>query len=99
MNPFVTDHPMMTEPSARSRRVQRRLFLALTGYFAYLLLLGPIFALDGNGFFKLPESAVSALGVLAAPVVRTPVLRAAFACYLDWWYHNPNDPCSGPDWR
>jgi hypothetical protein len=49
MNPFTADHPMMTEPSAFARRVQRWLIFGLIGYFFYLILLGPLVALAGNG--------------------------------------------------
>jgi hypothetical protein len=98
MNPFTTDHPMMREPSAFSRRVQRWLLLAVISYVLYLLLLGPLVALDGNGFLKIvPESVGRAFILPAAPIARIPGLRQVFRDYLDWWYHDPNDPYSSPD--
>jgi len=100
MNPFSTDHPMMTEPSGLARRVQRRLLVVAAGYFVYILLLGPLFALDGHGYLSfVPESIGTAVVLPAAPVARVPGLRRIFRDYLDWWYHDPNDPYSSPDWR
>jgi hypothetical protein len=99
MNPFSTDHPMMTEPSALARRVQRRILVVAAGYFVYILLLGPLFALDGHGYLSfVPESIGTAVVLPATPVVRVPVLRRIFRDYLDWWYHDPNEPYSSPDW-
>ncbi len=99
MNPFSTDHPMMSEPSALARRVQRRLLSAAAAYFVYILLLGPFFALDGYGYLSvLPEPVSRALILPAAPVAQVPSVRRAFRDYLDWWYHDPNNPYSGPDW-
>lgn len=100
MNPFSTDHPMMSEPPALDRRVQRRLLCLAAGYFVYVLLLGPLFALDGHGYLNLVPKPVSRAIVLPAlPVARVPVLRQIFRDYLDWWYHDPNDPYSSPDWK
>ena len=100
MIPFTTDHPMMTEPSAFSRRVQRWLLWAVINYGLYLLLLGPLVALAGNGYLNwVPESAGRALFLPAAPVAVVPGLQKVFRNYFDWWYHDPSDPYSSPDWR
>ena len=99
MNPFTTDHPMMTEPSVFARRVQRRLLFAVIWYFVYIILLGPYFALEGNGYLNwVPESAGRALFLPAAPVAGVPGIRMVIRDYLDWWYQYPNDPYSSPEW-
>lgn len=90
----------MTEPSALSRRVQRWLLLSVISYVLYLLLLGPLVAIVGNGYLNwVPESAGRALFLPAAPVAGVPGIRNILRDYLDWWYHDPNDPYSSPDWR
>jgi hypothetical protein len=100
MNPFTTDHPMMTEPSTFARHVQRWLLLSVTSYVLYLLLLGPLVSLEGNGYLNwVPESAGCALFLPAAPVTGVPGIRSIVRDYLDWWYHDPSDPYSSPDWR
>ena|ERR1022692_4607447 len=100
MNPFTTDHPLMTEPSAFSRRVQRWLLLAVISYVLYLLLLGPLVALAGKGYLNfVPESVGRAFLLPAAPVAGVPGIRNILRDYLDWWYHDPSDPYSSPDWR
>jgi|ERR1035441_2270036 hypothetical protein len=99
MNPFITDHPIMTEPSAFARRVQRWILLAVISYALYLLLLGPLVALAGNGYLNwVPESAGRALFLPAAPVASVPGIRCIVRDYLDWWYHDPTDPYSSPNW-
>ena len=91
---------MMSEPSAFARRVQQRVLFAAAGYFVYILLLGPFFALDGNGYLNVvPERVGSAFVLPAAPVAYLPGVRRLFRDYLDWWYHDPNNPYSSPDWR
>ena len=52
MNVFTTGHPMMVGPSAFSRRVQRWLLVSVISYVSYLLLLGPLVALAGNGYLN-----------------------------------------------
>jgi len=100
MNVFTTDHPLMTEPSAFARRVQRRLLNLVVGYLLYVLSLGPLFALAGRGGLDfVPESVGRAFLLPATPVVLVPGLRNLYRDYLDWWYHDPNDPYSSPDWR
>ena len=43
MNVFATDHPLMTEPSPRARRIQRGLWIAVGCHAWYLLaLFGPV---------------------------------------------------------
>jgi len=100
MNPFTTDHPMMTEPSAFVLRVQRWLLFGMIGYLLYIIGLGPFFALGGNGYLNfVPESVGRAFLLPAAPVASVPGIRNILRDYLDWWYHDPNDPYSSPDWR
>ena len=100
VNPFTTDHPILCEPSAFSRRAQRWLLLAVISYVLYLFLLGPLVALAGNGQLNwVPEFAGRALFLPAAPVASVPGIRSVLRDYLDWWYHDPNDPYSSSDWR
>ena len=45
MNTFTTDYPMMLEPPALPRRARWRVLLVASGYFVYILLIGPYLAL------------------------------------------------------
>lgn len=100
MNVFTTDHPMMSEPSAFARRVQWRLLFTVMGYFLYVLLLGPLCALGEHGGLDfVPESVGRAIFLPARPVALVPGIATLYRDYLDWWYHDPNDPYSSPDWR
>jgi hypothetical protein len=97
MNVFTTDHPMMSEPSAFVRRVQRWLLVTALAYLVYLLSLGPFLALDGRGVLAFaPESVKYAIVLPATPVYQVPGLRMFYDDYLDWWYHDPVVPYSEP---
>ena len=90
----------MSEPSAFARRMQRRLLFTMMGYFLYVLLLGPLCALgERGGLDFVPESVGRAIFLPAAPVALVPGIAKLYRDYLDWWYHDPNDPYSSPDWR
>jgi hypothetical protein len=99
MNPFTTDHPMMSELSAFARRVQRRLLFTMIAYLLYVFSLGPVFAFAGHGALNfVPESVGRALFLPARPIALVPGLRKLYRDYLDWWFHDPADPYSSPDW-
>ena len=91
---------MMTEPSPFVRRARRCFLYAVVGYFFYLPLLGPLVALAGRGYLDcLPTIIGRVLFLPAAPLLLTPGLRELARDYFDWWYHDPADPYSSPDWR
>ena len=99
MNVFATDHPMASEPSAFARRLQRRLLRAAAGYLLYAFSLGPMSFLAGQGVLDfIPEPIARAFLLPAQPLVALPGTRALLRNYLDWWYHDPCDPYSSPDW-
>ena len=99
MNVFTTDHPMVSEPSALARRVQRGMLCGLIGYLLYALLIGPLGALACRGYLDfVPESLCRALFLPVKPMVLVPGLRQVYGGYLDWWYHDPGEPYSSPDW-
>ena len=50
MNVFATDHPLASEPFVFGKRARRCLLFLLVAYPVYLLLLGPLYALDGHGY-------------------------------------------------
>ncbi len=84
MNPFTTDHPMMSEPSALAGCVRRRLLAVAAGYFVYIMLLGPFFALEGNGYLgSVPEPVGLAVLLPTKPVFLIPGLRWVVRDYLD----------------
>jgi len=91
MNVFTTDHPLMSEPFRFSRRAKRWLFCSVLVYAAYLLLLGPVWAMDGRGRLNfIPEGVRQICYVPAYPICLVPHLRGRYADYLDWWYLDPN---------
>ena len=95
MNVFTTDHAMMSEPSPRLLRVERRLrkgfLLLLVGYPVYLLLVGPYWAMDGRGALDfLPRAVRDVFYLPTAPIWAVPHVRGRFQDYLDWWYLDPD---------
>ena len=91
---------MMSEPSAFARRVQRRLLFSVIGYFLYVFLLGPLCALGDFGILDVvPESVGRAILLPARPIILVPGIATLYRNYMDWWYHDPNDPYSSSDWR
>ena len=104
MNPFTTDHPMNSEPSPAARRWEKRLWrgflIVMIGYHGYLLLLGPLYALNGHGAFNfIPIPVREACMLPAAPVMMIPGLRSSYDYYLTWWYDDPNAPDRETGWR
>jgi hypothetical protein len=91
MNLFTTDHPITSEPGRLSRRARRWLVFAVFAYPGYLLLLGPIWAVDGRGYLDfIPEGARKVCYTPAGLVIAVPHLRGRYADYMDWCYLDPN---------
>jgi len=65
MNVFTTDHPLTSDASPLFLRLQRRVvkgfFVVLASYPLYLLLLGPLWALDGHGVLDFAPEPSSGL--------------------------------------
>ena len=92
MNVFTTDHPMMSEPFRLSRRARRWLLFSVLAYPAYLLLLGPYYALEGRGYLDfVPERVRTAFYYPAVPFYLVMGLRNPYDDYLTWWYDDPNE--------
>ncbi len=103
MNVFTTDHPMVRELSPAVLRLKKRLLkgflIALLCYPLYLLLLGPLYALNGHGAFNfLPQSLQEAFMLPAAPIYAVPGLRSSYDDYLNWWHDDPNSPDRETGW-
>jgi hypothetical protein len=97
MNVFTTEHPLASvPPSALARRVGKwGCFVTLFLVFD-LVLIGPLGALEGCGYLRLPEPVVFAVGAPVRLLVRVPGVREVYWQYLDWWYHDPGEPYSEP---
>jgi hypothetical protein len=97
MNVFTTDHPLVSEPPAWTRRLCKTLFLGTLVFVLDLLLLGPLSALEGRGYSHgIPSPVLFIVWAPSAPVWRIPVLRETYWWYLDWWYHDDAVPYSSP---
>ncbi len=98
MNPFCTDHPMtLLESSRLTRRVQRCSLTLIGAYSVYILLLGPLFALDGQGYLQfVPEPVKTAIALPTVPFVQVRALRLLLWDYLNWWYRDPDFACNNP---
>lgn len=82
---------MMSEPFRFSRRTKRWLLLSLIVYPAYLLLLGPFWALDGRGALDfIPERVRQICYTPTYPIWLVPHLRGRYMDYMDWWYLDSN---------
>jgi hypothetical protein len=91
MNVFTTDHPMTSQPSREFPRLRKWFIRMVLSYPLYLLLLGPLYALDGRGFLGfLPESWRTASFLPVAPVTLALGPRSFYFRYLDWWYEDTN---------
>ena len=96
MNIFTTDHPLAAEPSPCLRRFGKRVLQVMLLVTLYLLLLGPLGALDRNSYLRLSEPVAFAIWVPSWWIWRVPVLREGYWWYLDWWYHEEAMPYSAP---
>jgi hypothetical protein len=91
MNVFTTDHPLASEPFRLSRRVKRWLAFLILVYPAYLLSLGPFWALDGRGCLEfIPDGVHRICYAPVYPICLIPHVRGRYADYMDWWYLDPN---------
>ena len=82
MNVFTTDHPITAGSFRISRRVRRWLVVVLLAYPAYLLLVGPFWALDGRGHLDfIPEPVRLVCYAPACPIWLVPHLRGRYADY------------------
>jgi hypothetical protein len=60
-------------------------------YGLYLALLGPFYALVGDGALSsMPHSVSDIIFLPADPVYRVPIIRSLYDDYLNWWYVDPN---------
>jgi hypothetical protein len=99
MNIFTTDHPMQGEPVRLSRKAKRRLVFLLLAYPAYLLLLGPFWALENHHLLdSVPERVRLICYAPTRPIWFVPHLRGRYADYLEWWYCDPDAPDRETGW-
>ncbi len=92
MNVFATDHPLASEPFRFSKRVRRWLLFSLLAYPVYLLLLGPLHALDGHGFFAFAPQRVREIFYLPAlPLYAAFGPYNLYDRYLSVWWQDPNE--------
>src|SRR5437870_3861598 len=92
MNVFATEHPMVSGQARPHPRLRRRLLLCLCVYPAWLLLLGPSWALDGRGAFDfLPWSIRRIVYLPSVPVFYSKSLSPIYESYTNWWYADPDE--------
>lgn len=94
---------MDADPSPATRKLQRRVWRAflilVIGYPVYLLLLGPLYALNGHGYFNfIPLPIREACVLPITPVMMIPGLRSSYDDYLTWWYDDPTAPDRETGW-
>ncbi|MGH7953393.1 MAG: hypothetical protein ACREFE_15975 [Limisphaerales bacterium] len=78
----------------KSRKWIKRIAIGLLLlYPAYLLLLGPFWALDGRGRLDfVPSSVRNAAYLPLYPIAKIRPLFNVYDHYMDWWYLDPNAP-------
>lgn len=82
---------MSSPPLWSCRRVRRWLLLLALAYPAYLLFLGPFYALDGRGCFDFAPACIrTAFYFPCAPFYWTMGSHNPYDDYLTWWYDDPN---------
>ena len=65
--------------------------MSVVAYPAYLLLLGPYYALEAHGYFDFaPEHIRTAFFYPAAPFYLVMGPNNPYDDYLTWWYDDPN---------
>ena len=98
MNLYGRNRPAVQKTPGR-KRVWKLLVFVFIGYVLYILALGPLVALDGNGYLTfVPERVFQVLSLPMQPLIGIPGLSRVLRDYFDCWYHDPNDPYSSPDW-
>jgi hypothetical protein len=91
VNVFETDHPMISKAGRTFPRQARGAVLVILAYPVWLLLLGPLWALDGRGFIDFIPSRLRGMVYLSAyPVFRSHSLSGLYEAYMNWWYDDPN---------
>lgn len=97
MNVFVAEHPMSAAQARPHPRLRRWLLASLLVYPVWLLLLGPIWALDGRGVINfVPWSTRRIVYLPAVPIFHSPSLSPLYERYIDWWYEDPDAPETTP---
>lgn len=70
-------------------RFGRTLLPFVVAYFSYLLLLGPVWALDGRGLLPISAGVRSALWTPVMPLRDVPVVAHLLHAYFDCWFVDP----------
>jgi hypothetical protein len=91
MNVFVAEHPMTTSQARPHPRLRRWLIGSLLVYPIWLILLGPVWGLDGRGALGFVPSRVRWIVYSpAAPIFRSRWISPLYESYVNWWYEDPN---------
>ena len=91
MNVFTTDHALDSEPLGFSKRVRRFSLFSVLAYPVYLLLLGPLYALDSHGHLAFAPEPVRLIFYLpAAPVYAAFGPYNLYDDYLSLWNEEHN---------
>jgi hypothetical protein len=62
-------------------------------FVCYLLLLGPLCALERRGALRIPEVLDAAVWAPADVLLNTPGAGRILSAYFHLWYADPNGPC------
>jgi hypothetical protein len=83
---------MKQEPQKRKLFwIQRITICLLLLYPAYLLLLGPFWALDGRGHLDfVPSSVKDGIYLPVYPVIKVRPLFSIYESYMGLWFDDPN---------
>ena len=93
MNVFVAEHPIASQRLRRYPHFRRWLLGGLLAYPAWLLLLGPFWALDGRGAIDfLPSNFRRMTYLPAIPIFYSETLFPIYERYMDFWYKDPDAP-------
>jgi hypothetical protein len=91
MNVFVAEHPIVSKQGRHYPRLKRWLLVCLSAYPAWVLLLGPLWALDGRGAFdSLPWSIRRIPYLPAVPLFYSQSFSPIYEGYMNWWYSDPD---------
>ena len=83
----------MSQPLCLGRRVRRWLLFLVLAYPAYLLLLGPFYALDARGYLQVAPGRVrAAVYYPAAPFYLAMGPQNPYDDYLTLWFDDTNAP-------
>src|SRR5260221_205344 len=90
MNVFAAEHPMASGHVRKRPRIRRFLIVCLCAYPLWLLLLGPLWGLDGRGAFNfVPWSIRRIVYLPALPIFYSRSLSPIYENYMNWWYADP----------